>query len=672
MVTGKTKKRPSVEGGSGVRIPRMFRRPMSARKYRKLNSMLSDRKEKDLMDRVFIESGNLRIYTSPKDSRTAKKAAGILKKVKKARQGPRVFRIGLLAAIILAPILFNLLFLDSIAARRLEKTLESLSGTDVAVQGLDISPARGRVDLDRLAFASVGNPMKDSAVLSSIALDFSIRALFFRRLNIDALSGNLEFDQPRATAASYPQTSRDTGTGRLKSRMTSVGFDWMPVAELRSGSAELAENLLAENREELEQWQQDLGEDRQRIESLVGEVREFVDRGLPGRSDIPGWMSRLEEGRALAAELKGLEMLASTYRSRLNSSLDDLESIPVRVQEALEKDLAALEESFRPDRDLVNLWVQAALEAYLGPNIAEAYRRAGELAVGFGARSGSGESGSAPGKQNPRTGRRRMKTGRIVAFPVQLPPRFTIADLNIGGPGVEIQGSGLGTDHDLAGRGSELAVRIEDVPSLTGSYSLDIAIDGRTGAERFLSGTARIRNLPWGLRNGDTALSGQVGLDAEFVMDRKNQEYLRSQGRAGLSGWNGGEGNLAFIADGTPALGFNYEARLTASGIQNLTVNIEPADLRGWIPVLAKQFLPDGTAEARKRLEEAVGSELEGLDNLNGDWASGAGQLNGLENSIGSADSELEKTISELAEGVGGRLPTGSSGGVLDGLKSLF
>ncbi|MDF1569267.1 MAG: hypothetical protein P1P77_14705, partial [Spirochaetaceae bacterium] len=107
-------------------------RPVSQKKFNAMLKMLPDETERRLLWDAFPEGRNgNRVFSPQHDEKTNKKVRLILKKIQKARRGPRVFRILILLIIVGAPMVFSIVFLDSLASRYTETALERFSGTDV-------------------------------------------------------------------------------------------------------------------------------------------------------------------------------------------------------------------------------------------------------------------------------------------------------------------------------------------------------------------------------------------------------------------------------------------------------------------------------------------------------------------------------------------------------------
>lgn len=654
--------------GKKAKIPGSYRKPMKDRKFRKLQSMLTDTAEKKMMEKYFpADDSGRRKYSPPTDKRTGKKIVGILVKVKKARQGPRTLRIVLLSIVILVPVLFNILFLDIVASRQLEKILEKSLNTDVDIRGLDISIPGGKVELAGLAVASRSNPMLDSFLLEDAILDFRVQPLFQRRLIIETIRGSLDFNRARVNPAIYPD-GNDAGEDEEKSRTgEDSGFGWMPVPELPTASTDLAAQLRADAEEDADQWAENLAEDQVRIESLITESRDLINQPLPDKADIPAWLSRTEEGKRLIVEIRQYESLVSEYRNSMNESAARARNASVEARKALEADLAALEDSFIPDSEMVNLWLSSALQAYAGPGVARGWESGLSLYRRFG---GSLKNGGRRREQKEND--RRMKSGRIVPFAVSLPPRFTIAEIDLSGSGVVIRGSNVGVDHDAAGAPSEMALQLDGAPGIPGRFEISATVDNRSSSSVLLSGKLNASGLSWsvGESAGDAA-SGSLEADASFTIPRSETRILESTGRIILENWKEGHGNLAFIDDSTPELGFGFQGKFSDK-VEELKVEVDSASIQNWAVLIAASFIPGDTSEARQELEDAINGDLEGLDAILGGWNESKGDIDSLDSALGTAEDELQKLLEESAAGAGVDIPVEIPAGTLEGLKSLF
>ena len=354
-----------------IQIPPRFRRPLSRRKYRAMLEVLSDKAELSLLQSVFSlgEDGKYH-YQNSLNRKTTESAAAILKKIHRGRSGPNLIRISFVAVIIGLPILFNILFLDKLAARQLERFLETLIKTDVTVKGLDIAPLEARISLNHLGFASKSDPMLDRWQVQDIVSDVSWGSLFFRRFVVEELQGAGVIDVARKTPAVYPTAEARSSRERI-SKFS--GTDWMPSDAIPNESVKLAKSLRETYESEYDSWVSSVEGDIASARSLGERVNSLIAESLP--ETVDGWIARIEEGRGVAVEIDSTIKLLESYKRDLNAALRDAMSAFGSAKAALERDLALIEKTFGLDEEILNLWLQSVIDKLAGPRLGNAYRQ---------------------------------------------------------------------------------------------------------------------------------------------------------------------------------------------------------------------------------------------------------------------------------------------------------
>ncbi|MCK5736748.1 MAG: hypothetical protein KAH21_09730, partial [Spirochaetaceae bacterium] len=95
------------------KIPRLFRGKLGLKKFNSINRMLTDKSERELFESSFPEGVNGKHqYVKPENEKKAAKLKGLLKNINKVRSGPRMIRLIVVFIILIAPVVFNFLFLD--------------------------------------------------------------------------------------------------------------------------------------------------------------------------------------------------------------------------------------------------------------------------------------------------------------------------------------------------------------------------------------------------------------------------------------------------------------------------------------------------------------------------------------------------------------------------------
>jgi len=635
------------------------------KKFRLLNSMLTDVSEKKLLKDSFFpgEKGNY-YYREPSDRTKAERIQKILKKVHKARSGPRVIRLSLLFIVLGVPFVFAVFFMDTLVSRNLEQKLEYLSGTDVGVQGLDIQPFSGRILLDRLSFASKNNPMVDSLVLAGMVADIDWSSVFFRSLVFDKLAAEMKLKVPRGNEAEYPRntekrTEENSEGGFLKSGidlsvLENTAEDLIPVETLN-----LLQSLRITTEKKSRNWTGRISDESKEISELGNKVALFLNKPLPQKADIQGWTSRIEEGKKLSNEISGKQTVVSEYRREFDVSVRDAEEALAQGKAALNADMNSVQNTLTFNDEMVNGWIEDVVLSIFGPGVAEYYNKISDLYFRFRKTDSEADTKSVSEKG-------RLKRGRIVAFPFVHPPRFSIRILDVRGDGVVIDGKNVGIDHNLAGVPSTIFFGMEDL------LSAEITVDGREGAENLISGTVNTKEWAWsgGLIASDSSFAVK-GLNAEGV------EGFSSLGRVLLTNWNSQPFDsaagiaLSLIGNDTPPLAFNYEY-FNDTGDSDLIINIDRKSLVSWKKMLTDQALSMGTQEFERVLPPGAEEDIKALESVIEDWDDKESVLDNLSSELQSYETEIDKLLDDWKKNLVGDIPLPEASGVLDGVGSLF
>jgi len=660
------------------KIPRKYRKALKEKKLKSLTAMLTDNSERKLVLSCFVQepSGKYR-YSKPEKDADVKKAAAIIRKIHKARSGPRIIRISVLLVLIVAIVVFNLFFLDNLVSDRIEKVLEESSETDVTIDGFDLHLTAGRVDVDKLAFASAENPMVDSLVLAGIAADMDWGSVFFRRLVFDDISASLLLDEPRDTAAVYPrkQDSVDetekTGGG---------GFN---LGNLGSAASEIADemipdetlnyiNSLRESAEaDIQGWTEDFNLRSNEVESLGDEITAYISKPLPGKTDIQAWTSRIEEGKRLSEKLSAEKDLVEQYRRELLAASREAQTALDDARAAVNADMKQLKDESVFNGEVLNSWIERAVIASAGPRAGKAYGRIAGIVSRFSAGTGNGST-----SDDDKNSRGRMKKGRIVSFPVVLPPRFSIRKLNISGEGIELSGENIGIDHDLAGAPSILFLDIDGIPGMEGRISSDITVDLRTGAENPVSG--KIDSSGWPFEPGNDFPGGKISSESAFTV-RENESggspQVISEGHIVLSDWvsAGGSGSegLSFINASSPPLAFSYSLKADG-GNTALKIEIDRNSFEPWKKMLAGSAVSAGIDTLERSLPPEAADDLQALEGVVSEWDDKEALTATLDDELLSYEEELDDVIDEMTSSLPVDVPLPKASSVLGNAGSLF
>ncbi len=633
------------------RIPSKFTRPMPERKFRQLQSSAVSREEKNLLESCYKADGKGKwLLQLPEQEEALQKLSALLKIIHKSRRGLRLLRVLVVLVIVLAPVVFSLFFLDSLAARKTEALLEKLTQTDVTVENLDISLLKARADIGKLAFADPGNDMQDVWVFDNVVIDGSWKALAFRRFVADKLRAGISYRVARSTPARYPEGRKSAGppdTQKVLSK-TLEAFEWFPVEDLPTASLAVAAKLRGEAEARYRQWNTDVRTEEEYVRTLVEKCRAFIAQPQPGSRDVAGWAAYIQQAKKLLDELNTISAKVERYGRRLEDSAAFTKGAVGEIQRAVESDLAKIEAMLTLDPQLLERWLTSAIEVYIGPRMSRLYSRGREVAARIGAMQSPKKKKDKPKAEG------RMKKGRVVYFPVIMPPRLSIRSFDMGGEGISVVGENVGIDHHLAGSGSHLQVVLDGAAGVPGRVEAAVSVDERDCADYFVQGNLAASGLPWNLAptlsavapdsGGESNISGRMTLESLFYVPEKTGRSVDVQGQARVESWKKGSGYFAFIDSSAPPLGFHYRLALE-DAIPRVEVGIGREYVGSWLSFLAASFLPAGISQAQEALRDKARIDIGGLESLLEGWNSGKEQLLDMDESLDFAREELQKIL---------------------------
>ena len=272
------------------KAPKPFRRPLRPRKYRKkLRNRIFLEPDRAFLDDVTTSDENGRIVLSRElTAGELGRLKKLRKEARKNRGAVRTGRLVILAVIVGAFVVFNLLFRDRLVEEGAERLLESVFLAEADMSGLSFRPFRGELSFAQLTIADADAPMENLVELSSGRARIDAWQLLNRRVLIDELTvEGLQFGTAReeSGALAAPRAGRrasapgDAAGGtvaeRLSDSLPPVSFADLGLPETLDAEAFLRSNL-------------DGLETPVAVEAITGQATGFVDR----------WRAELEDLRA--------------------------------------------------------------------------------------------------------------------------------------------------------------------------------------------------------------------------------------------------------------------------------------------------------------------------------------------------------------------------------------
>jgi hypothetical protein len=562
-----------------------------------------------------------------------------------------------------APVVFNFFFLDRIASDLFEKGLEKLTSTDVHIGNLDIQPMKGRVDIVEITFASLTDPMKNEVVFSGLSADISWKAVFQRRLNIEKLTATLTTGTDRNVPAVYPEKPAEKVKKTPPSMPVFADLPGMLAPLFPDATIKELQSLKVSSEETYRSWSEGLETTYRDGEKLLDEVGNFISEPVPGKTDARYWAVKVETARGLVNQIKTVKSTVSQYRSSLEDTAGETRAAVADMKESITDDLEKIQSNFGFNENMLDQLVRTVLVTVGGPRIEGIYQRVRNVMDRY-------TEGSAKPADQKMKKHRRMERGRVVDFPTALPPRFTIGELFLSGSGLEITGSNVGIDHDLAGAPSILDFDLGG--KTAGRIHGLLQIDGREGALRLISGSLSGESWPWKVKSSENgSIGGFLSASSEFNTGPEGYGELFVTGSLALDQWYGETLKSFPPTSDFPPLGMSLDIILKENGSE-VEVRLDRAVIGPWIRAFAEYQLKNLGDSGKVRIPEEALEYLAEIDTILKNWNKEEETLESLAADLVSSESLLQKGIREWTKKAAVTVPLPDSGGVLGGLGSLL
>jgi uncharacterized protein (TIGR03545 family) len=515
---------------SSKKPPKPFRKPIKPKKY-----------QKKLAGRIYLEPDRafLASITATNDDgrivlsrELTKEERGRLKKLRKAakknRGGLRMARFVILAVLVGAVVVFNLVFKDRLVTRGAESLLEGVFEAQADLHDVQFHIFSGEISFSSLTIADAKAPMQNLVELSAGVLRLDSWQLvnghvLIEELTVDGLqfgtpreeSGLLVASQADAQTPSDDQAAGDpgddAGSGGLVDRITEalppISFADLGLPDTLDAQLFLEQNLdalsttvavetLAGSATSfVDRWTGEVQSLTDELTGIVDDVQGFASTDFTSIASVDAAMSVYDDATAIQATVTGMTTrIESEYNALVAEATGILESaraLPDLARADYEDLIARIPDVRAEGKDFIVGLVEPYLREALG-DWYDRIMRGLEIYERLTAESVERE---------PRAGKR---TGTDINFATTEYPRFLLssATLGVGASDAEVLSttiSNLSTQPDLV-----------DGPTLVnyrqggraGSLTVDASLDGRTGAENPFDLTVVTADSPLAISRG--------------------------------------------------------------------------------------------------------------------------------------------------------------------------
>lgn len=492
-----------------VKIPKKFQKPLTEKFFRKkvLSRIHLDR------DRTFVEemfrqdsdgSYHLREELSA-DER--KRLATILKEIKKNRGFLKFGPLLVVAIIVAASIIFNLLLKDRLLESAGERFLESAFQAKSDIDGLQLRLLEGNITIEGLTIADREAPMQNLIELG--ATGFSIRTLELLKGNLVVRrmgAREIAFGTPRESsgalegAATPAEGDGDGGSLQERAeRATEETFAALGIAdfsidpeELVAESAEslrsrqVAEEITGEAQALRESWNTRIEDTAARVAAVELEVEGLRNIEPSSIDSLPRALETYQEVTTVREEAERLYASAAESRQAVQEAVAAARASRGRLETAVEADMERLRDSIPSLEIDAAEFATGTLRLFLESFLGSTYHRG----VAIIERMRALQSKIPPGQEGPGRG------GWNVPFPSVAYPRFYLEEAEANGSdgttALSVRLEHLSSDPDLTGAPTALSYT-----QGRGDFTADLSamIDLREGSENLGEYTLTLSGL---------------------------------------------------------------------------------------------------------------------------------------------------------------------------------
>lgn len=534
-------------------IPKIFRRPIPAKKLEKRvlrrihveseRNFVKSKLQKDDRERYVLKND-----LSREELKRLKKCAKAVKKNRGVLVG---WKAGILAVVLIAAVLFNLLLKNRLVERAAENSLQKIFNAAVDMEGTDLSLLRGSFGFTRLTIADEAEPMHNLIDLGETGISLDMGRLLTRKVILnDIICREIRFHTPRAESGALPAAqaggespeaateSRDTAA-ELKSLGTEIGRESAEqlLAKYRESlrSPQLIESVQQRYEESSQRWSSRVDEADARIATLKSQSEELMDTDVSSidtLSEAEDYLSKLNDLQTSIKETRSsFENTYREYQDDTSYLKESRESINSAVREDIDF-LKSAVGSF--GSDTVGA-VSAAAQPLVRERMGRIYTYGEKLLKVYNRL----HSASSDKKSRFSDGGRQ---GTNVSFPYQNYPAFLIKhfEISTGSAGTsgfsEFRIDDLTGDQDTWEKPTTAAFSTASLPGLdSGQLSSDLVIDTRETSPYLLDSSSNLKGYRLDISSGLDALSIEsLQAESDNTFQLTMQPDLSGTGKADI------------------------------------------------------------------------------------------------------------------------------------------
>jgi uncharacterized protein (TIGR03545 family) len=519
------------------KIPKLFKGTFTEEQFRKkIFRKLYIHEYRNYINGVFIrdEEGKYKLKENL-GKKDLKKLKIIAKSIKSNEGFVLRGKLALILFFLVGIIVFNIVFMDKLIERAIERNLEDIFEAKADIKGLDLQIFEGRLRFQSLEVANSRKPFRNLFELGEVDLQLDIPQLVRSKVVIDNVKlQEIRWDTERKTSGALPgvkvtkegEMSEEEGktfVGAFLEDAGKVVADIIKQEKENIKSPKLLDELPGKYLNLKEKWEETLGEQKKELEKLpkmVEPVKAIKLENIKTAGEALSAYNMVDE-KYKAIKLTETNLIKSydKLKTDLNMANEDKKSVSASIV----KDLAYLS-SFIKSPEKGGEIVSAILNPYIEKYLGEIHGKFKRWNYYFE-------------KLKPMIKRKEGRElilrayGRDVTYPSVAVPKFWLKNMDVSfGSKQErnlysVKASDITSEQNIINNPTTFSVkRIKSSEEVEWSG----LIDKRENREKSAVFDFKARNIPFVLGEGIKALKisnakGNYNLDGELSFDRSNR-----------------------------------------------------------------------------------------------------------------------------------------------------
>jgi len=519
-----------------LKIPKLFRSSFTEEKFRKkILNKLYIHEYKNYINGVFTRDSEGKYKLKENlDKKDIKKLKSIAKSIKSNEGFVVRGKLALVLLFLIGIIVFNIVFLDRIVERELERSLEDIFEAQAEINGLDLQLFQGRLLFQSLEVANSRKPFRNLFEVGEVDIQLDIRQLVRNKVIINNVNlQEIRWNTERKTSGALPGVTiakaeemggeEKTFVGAFLEDAGKVVADIIKQEKENIKSPKLLQELPGKYSNLKDDWEKTLSEQKKELENLPKVIEPVkaikVENIKTADEALTAYKMVDETYKKIKLTEEGLVKSYDKLKTDLNMANEDRKS----VSKTINSDLAHLV-SFIKSPEKGRGIASAILDPYIEKFLGEIHGTSKRWNYYFE-------------KLKPMIKRKEGRElvlrayGRDVTYPCVVVPKFWLQNLDVSLGSIaernlySIKATDITSDPNLLNNPTIFSIkRTKSGEEIEWSGF----IDKRDKREKSAEFDFKAKNIPFVLGEGIKALKisstkGNYNLDGNLSFDRENR-----------------------------------------------------------------------------------------------------------------------------------------------------